>query len=351
MFKQPASSAFTPREIARAAGVPTGDVLAALGCGDERGVLVSRTEAVELVRRLTAGLRTGAGSAPVPVLFARPARTDRPAGLPAAASGTVHAVALVAVMVLASVSMDSPSASTVRTTDALAPLRMVYLMTPGPGGGGGGGGRRDLAPAPKAERRGKSPVSSPVPERRPAPMVAPAETPAEAPKPVLAAEQLPPIIAPVVAMPGDARDRTGVFEASTADAESHGPGTGGGTGSGVGTGAGEGTGTGIGPGSGGGTGGGPYRPGSGVEPPTILREVRPTYTEAARQKGITGEVVLEIVVQRDGSVGAVRVLHGLGSGLDERAVEAVRQWRFGPARRLGQPVDVVVEVAVEFKLR
>jgi len=44
-------------------------------------------------------------------------------------------------------------------------------------------------------------------------------------------------------------------------------------------------------------------------------------------------------------------LRGLASGLNDRAVQAVRQWRFAPARRLGTPVDVVVEVAVEFKLR
>jgi hypothetical protein len=44
-------------------------------------------------------------------------------------------------------------------------------------------------------------------------------------------------------------------------------------------------------------------------------------------------------------------LRGLGAGLDQRATEAVRQWRFSPARRYGTPVDVIVEVAMEFKLR
>ena len=66
---------------------------------------------------------------------------------------------------------------------------------------------------------------------------------------------------------------------------------------------------------------------------------------------MTGDVVLEIVVRRDGSVGDVSVLQGLGGGLDQRAVAAVRQWRFSPARRRGEAVDVVVEVAVEFTLR
>jgi protein TonB len=45
------------------------------------------------------------------------------------------------------------------------------------------------------------------------------------------------------------------------------------------------------------------------------------------------------------------VLQGLSWGLNERAVQAVRQWRFTPARRQGSPVDVIVEVAVEFKIR
>ena len=75
------------------------------------------------------------------------------------------------------------------------------------------------------------------------------------------------------------------------------------------------------------------------------------YTEDARRRGVSGDVVLEIVVRRDGSVGDVKVLQGLAGGLNDRAVQAVRQWRFAPARRQGAPVDVIVEVAVEFKLR
>jgi TonB family protein len=62
-------------------------------------------------------------------------------------------------------------------------------------------------------------------------------------------------------------------------------------------------------------------------------------------------VELEIVVRADGTVGNVRLLRGLGGGLDQRAIEAVKLWRFSPARRFGTPVDVMVEVAVEFKLR
>jgi TonB family protein len=79
--------------------------------------------------------------------------------------------------------------------------------------------------------------------------------------------------------------------------------------------------------------------------------VRPDYTEEARRRGIAGDVDLEIVVRADGTVGNVRIIRGLGSGLDQRAVDAVRQWKFAPAKRFGTPVDVMVEVSVEFKLR
>ena len=159
------------------------------------------------------------------------------------------------------------------------------------------------------------------------------------------------VVAPIVVAPADARSQIGVLIAANSESESRGPGRGGGAGTGSGTGLGDGNGSGIGPGSDGGVGGGPYRPGSGIEPPRILQEVKADYPDDARRRGVTGDVVLEIVVRRDGSVGDVKVVQGLASGLTERAVQAVRQWRFAPARRLGAPVDVIVEVAVEFKLR
>jgi TonB family protein len=171
------------------------------------------------------------------------------------------------------------------------------------------------------------------------------------PAPVLKAEPLPAVIAPIVTAPADTRSRAGVLQQTTAENDSHGPGSGAGAGSGIGTGLGSGDGSGVGPGSGGGTGGGPYRPGSGIEAPRLLREVKADYTEDARQRGVSGDVVLEIVVRRDGTVGDVKVLQGLAGGLNDRAVQAVRQWRFTPARRQGAAVDVIVEVAVEFKLR
>jgi TonB family protein len=246
----------------------------------------------------------------------------------------------------------APSATTLEP--AAAPperMRLVFMATPGPGGGGGGGGLLQKAPPPKALREGRRQASSPMPVRRPPRPVVPAPAPPEPTPPPLNAEALPTLVAPIVAAPADARDRAGLFEEARNESESRGPGQGGGVGSGKGTGIGEGDGNGVGPGSGGGTGGGPYRPGSGIEPPRLLREVKAGYTDDARRRNVEGDVILEIVVRRDGTVGDVRILKRLGAGLDDRAAQAVRQWRFSPASRQGAPVDVIVEVAVEFKLR
>jgi TonB family protein len=247
----------------------------------------------------------------------------------------------------------------------LEETRMVFLVTPGPGGGGGGGGTRDPRPAPKVERKGPAQMRVSVPKVKPDPVLTTARKVEEPPKPTPAVAQIQPkpverppdplpsrvLVAPVVETAASSRDREGVIEHPQGDAPSQGSGIGGGSGKGQGTGNGQGLGSGIGDGSGGGTGGGPFRPGSGIDPPRLLREVKAEYTEDARRHGITGDVELEIVVRRDGSVGDVNILKGLGAGLDQRAVAAVRQWRFSPAHRKGEPVDVIVEVAVEFTLR
>jgi periplasmic protein TonB len=181
----------------------------------------------------------------------------------------------------------------------------------------------------------------------PEPLPAPRPDPPPRAQEPLAARVL---IAPVAAS-GRERQRDGEIDAPDRRDDSLGAGTGGGAGAGRGLGNGPGVGAGIGPGLGGGTGGGPYRAGSGVEAPRLLKEVKAIYTDDARRRGIIGDVDLEIVVRSDGTVGDVRVLRGLEAGLDQRAMTAVREWRFAPARRQGVPVDVIVEVSVEFMLR
>ena len=245
-----------------------------------------------------------------------------------------------------------------------APTRLVFIMSPGPGGGGGGGGLRNPLPTPKVQRRGPQRPRVSVPAVTPKPVVTTSRevempkdpTPLATPEPRPIERQPDPLpsrvlVAPVVTAAADPRDREGVIDKRRETAASQGSGVGGGAGTGQGTGNGEGLGAGIGDGIGGGTGGGPYRPGSGIDAPRLRREVKAEYTDEARRRGVTGDVVLEIVVRRDGSVGDVSVLRGLGAGLDQRAIAAVRQWRFDPARLRGAPVDVIVEVAVEFTLR
>jgi protein TonB len=135
--------------------------------------------------------------------------------------------------------------------------------------------------------------------------------------------------------------------------DSLGIGRGGGAGTGVGTGIGSGRGSGLGDGWGGGTGGGAYRPGNGVETPRLLKEVKPQYTAQAMRAKIQGEVLLECIVGVDGQVGNIRVVRSLDSafGLDQEAIKAARQWRFAPGTRQGQPVPVLVTIAIAFTLR
>jgi len=329
---------YSPREIAYAAGVSIERVVAAVGSQDR---LVRHDDAVRIGRWL-------ATSRPEPFAIFGDPGSRRLSSLPLALSSTIHLGLLAAVVMIAAFGLAPRAETVVRAVEPGEDMRLVFLAIPGPGGGGGGGGARQTLPPPKALQRGNARVSSPLPVRH-----ATSPQPVEvAPEPkVLDSEPLPVVAAPIVRAPADNRDRDGVLTQSRAEADSRGSGQGGGTGTGRGGGLGDGSGSGVGPGSGGGTGGGPFRPGSGVVAPRLIKEVKGDYTDAARRAGISGDVVLELVVRRDGTVGEVRVLEGLGGGLNERAINAVRQWRFAPATRLGVPVDVVVEVAMEFKLR
>lgn len=353
--------AYTLDEVARAARVPRRAVDEMVAAGHLTPVdgFVDAHAALGVGRLL----RVAMLEAPVDheALFtAVPDTTDfarREGRLPAIFSSSVHAVVLALLLWATAGAGESAS-----TTQQVEPSRLVFLVTPGPGGGGGGGGVQAAKPAAKLERQGPPKPRLAVPKVTPDPVLTTATKVEEPPKPTPAAtpprpvdQKLEPqpsqtLVAPVAEAAPDPRDRAGVIE-KPAPGVSQGQGIGGGAGSGQGTGNGEGLGSGIGDGSGGGTGGGPFRPGSGIEPPRLLREVKADYTDEARRKGIKGDVVLEIVVQHDGNVGDVRVLQGLGAGLESRAVAAVRQWKFAPAMRKGQPVDVLVEVAVEFTLR
>lgn len=349
---------FTARDIARASGTRPELVSDRIQDGSIRsidGEFVAYQDAIRAARCLRAGVPLVASASAASVsatpgaLFSRARSSQRSARLPAAASAAVHGAVLGGLLLVTLVPLGSSARNTLEDRTPQK-MRLVYLNLPGPGGGGGGGGLRMKRPATQARREGTSALRSPIPERRPVPE-APAPRIEEPPPTPKAPEPLPPVEAPVAARSNDADTRAGVLEQRPPAPPSRGPGEGGGAGTGKGTGLGEGTGTGIGDGEGGGQGGGPFRAGSGIQPPRLLSEVKPDYTEDARRRGVEGEVVLEIVVRRDGRVGDVRVLKGLGAGLDQQAIQAVRRWTFTSATRKGQAVDVIVEVAVEFTLR
>jgi TonB family protein len=339
-------------EVARAAGVPVTRVNALVAAGHLRPVVGTDTffapaEAIAAVRSLRAD-----GGRSVALLFDKPEYAHASPKLPVAAASAVHAGVAATLILISTIGLPQAAETEPIRLDPVQ-TRLVFIASPGPGGGGGGGGLRQKAPPPRAQRKGKSSLDSPMPLRKaPEPIKATPKPEPPPPPPELKSEPLPPVVAPVATVAASEIDKAGVIDEPAPKAsDSRGPGVGGGVGSGTGTGLGKGDGAGIGEGSGGGMGGGPYRPGSGVLPPRLLREVKAAYTEEARVRNLEGEVVLEIVVRRDGSVSDVRLINGLPSGLNERAIAAVRQWRFAPATRQGQPVDVIVEVAVEFKLR
>lgn len=121
-------------------------------------------------------------------------------------------------------------------------------------------------------------------------------------------------------------------------------------GNGTGSGIGSGNGNGVGPGSGGNTGGGVFRVGGSILKPELLSGPDPEFSEEARKAKFSGNVEVYLIVDEQGNPSHVKVARGVGMGLDERAVEAVRQYRFKPATRNGKPVKVELYVDVDFNI-
>jgi protein TonB len=222
--------------------------------------------------------------------------------------------------------------------------RIVWLAQPGPGGGGGGGGNQMKEPPRAAELPGREKIT--VPAEKPKALEPPKETKPE-PNPL---EQLN---IPAMVLAAGTESMPGIIETPGPPSPSLGSGTGTGAGTGSGSGIGSGSGSGLGPGTGGGTGGGFYQPGNGVSQPRLLREVKPAYTSDAMRAKIQGAVWVRCIVQTDGSITNPEVVRSLDSvfGLDQEAIKAVRQWRFAPGTRMGQPVPVQITIELTFNLR
>jgi protein TonB len=294
-----------------------------------------RTELGHLAVRVE-GLRP----AEMPFLFER--KPERMGGALLSSVGVHGAGALLALLL--TLYGPRPQLSEPVTPDQ-ANKNIVWLSVPGPGGGGGGGGNQMKEPPRKAELPGKEKITVPAVKL---PEVAPTPKPPDPPK----AEQEVAIPAKTL---GDAQQMAvGAIEGTNPSATlSQGTGTTGGAGAGGGGGIGPGQGSGLGEGFGHNTGGGAYRPGNGVEQPSVLRQVRPNYTADAMRAKVQGVVLVEAVVLSDGTVGEARVVRSLDStfGLDEEALKAAKQWRFVPGTRFGQPVAVLVTIELTFTLR
>ena len=206
--------------------------------------------------------------------------------------------------------------------------------------GGGGGGDRDKVIAPK----GRLPKPAMV-------QITPPEVVVRNDHPKLTAE--PTIVMPPTVklasnnLPNFGDPKSPVIGGPP----SNGIGSGAGIGSGSGGGIGSGTGGGVGPGIGGGYGGGVFRPGvGGVSAPRAIYRPDPEYSEEARKAKYQGTVILGLIVDSSGRPRGLKVEHGLGMGLDEKALEAVRNWKFEPAEKDGKPVAVAISVEVQFRL-
>ncbi len=216
----------------------------------------------------------------------------------------------------------------------------VVKLPPGnkPAGGGGGGGEHNPVPASKGR----------LPKFSWTQFTPPAVRPPQNPRLAMTPTVLGP---PDLRLPSPNTPNWGDPLAKMIT-DSGGPGGGAGIGTGCCGGVGSGQGGGVGPGQGWGTGGG--APGAGTNgygEPTCLYCPQPAFSDEAVKAKYQGVVVLRAIVTADGRATNISVNKGLGVGLDEKAIEAVRNWRFNPARGPdGRPAATTVLIEVTFRL-
>jgi TonB family protein len=214
---------------------------------------------------------------------------------------------------------------------------MLGPSAPNRAGGGGGGGNHSLTEAsrgklPKIE---KNPIVPPMVKTFDKPKI-----PMEAAINVQQNIQLPNNPLPFIGM-----------KTSANVVLSNGTGSEGGIGSGSGGGLGSGQGNGYGPGYGGNVGGGVYRIGGGVSPPVPIYTPEAEFSDEARRAKYQGVCIIGLIVDAHGNPQDVHVVRALGMGLDRKAMEAVRQYKFKPAMLNGKtPVPVSINIEVNFRL-
>jgi protein TonB len=245
----------------------------------------------------------------------------------------IHAGAIALLLAMARYPATPPG---IRSFTRLADITKSGLIAPYVHRGGGGGGERNLLQA----RRGR------LPKLAAHQFTPPSATPRDA-KPLLVMEAT--LVAPPdLRLPEPDLTRIGYPFGQDGPA-SNGPGTRGGIGAGDDGGIGNQRGPGFGPEDGGGVAVIGGASGS-ITAPRVLYQVDPEFSEEARKAKYQGTVVLTIEVGEDGRPHGFRILRGLGLGLDEKAIEAVAQWKFRPAMRNGRPIRAPARIEVNFRL-
>jgi TonB family protein len=205
-------------------------------------------------------------------------------------------------------------------------------------GGGGGGGDRSLI----------DPIKGRLPKIEKNPITPPMVPVLDNPK--LAMQAAIDVQKNIVLPDNPNLPNIGVTNSANVRLASNGQGSGGGMGTGSGGGLGSGSGNGYGPGSGGGAGGGLYHVGGGVSAPVPLNNVEAEFSDEARRAKFQGVCLISLIVDVQGNPQNPRVIRTLGMGLDEKALEAVRKYKFKPAMKGGTPVPVSITVEVNFRL-
>jgi protein TonB len=223
----------------------------------------------------------------------------------------------------------------------LAPVLDTPVMKPSPKevAGGGGGGDRDKFQAPKGRipKQSLEQITPPaIVVRNDHPKLAVTPTVVVPPEVKLQANNTLNLGNPTAPMPSGP--------------PSNGTGSGGGIGSGSGGGIGVGSGPGVGEGRGGGIGGGVFRIGGGVSAPKAIYAPDPEYSEEARKAKYQGTVVLSLIVGADGVPRDIKVARSVGLGLDEKAIETVKTWKFDAGTKDGKPVATYATIEVAFHL-
>ncbi len=227
-------------------------------------------------------------------------------------------------------------ANSLATVEAVSPIPALTLRDTMGGGGGGG----DHSPVEASKGR--------LPQMSKTQLAPPQLLRLDHPK-------LP--VAPSIVMPQPVKlpdaaqmPNLGIPQSQQVALGAQGSGSGSGFGTGAGGGIGNGRGNGIGPGIGGGYGGGLMKVGGVVSAPVLIYSPDPEFSDEARRAKYQGICVVGLIVDAQGNPREARVVRPLGMGLDQKALEAVRQYKFKPALYKGRPVAVAIDIEVNFRI-